>query len=116
LLVGCPEAAGEKSEAAAVSRAVNSLREAENEKKPELLGALRATECSAPDVCRVRSACLVAYELHVETLSRVRGMAIDGGDANAVVLDQLKQDLDRARDLGKKCTDAQGEMIRRYKL
>ena len=101
-----------------MSRAVTALREADNEKKRDLLGELRATECSAQDVCGVRSACLAAYELHVETLARVRDAALGqaAGAANAASLEGLKRDLTRARDLGERCTDAQGEMIRRYKL
>jgi hypothetical protein len=110
----CPGRPAEKSEAAAVSRAVRALREADNEKKRELLGALRAATCNTEDVCAVRSTCLAAYELHVETLARLQGAvtgATDGGS-----LDALKSDLGRARDLASACADAEGEMIRRYRL
>jgi len=98
-----------------VSRAVTSLREADNEKKADLLAVLRRTACATEDVCAVRSACLAAYELHVETLARVGAvLAPDAGDTTA--LDAVKRDLGRAHDLASKCTDAQGELIRRYKL
>ena len=116
LLVGCPDGARGKSEAAAVSRAVNSLRDADNEKKPELLSSLRAIECSAADVCAVRSACLAGYEVLVETLQRVREVAANPDAGSGTAVDGLKRDLARAADLTAKCTDAQGEMIRRYKL
>jgi hypothetical protein len=111
---GCPGNRPDKSEAAAVSRAVRALREADNEKKPELLAALRSAPCTGADVCAVRSACLAAYELHVQTLSRMRDAVTGSADAGA--LDALKSDLGRARDLAGTCTDAEGEMIRRYKL
>lgn len=111
---GCPGNRPDKAEAAAVSRAVRTLREADNEKKPELLAALRSAACTSEDVCAVRSACLAAYELHVQTLARLRDAVTGSADAGA--LDALKSDLARARDLTGTCTDAEGEMIRRYKL
>jgi hypothetical protein len=114
LASGCPGSPAEKPEAAAVSRAVRALRDADNAKKSELLGALRATACNSEDVCAVRSACLAAYELHVDTLARLKGAVT--GEADAGALDGLKHDLERARELAAACTDAEGEMIRRYKL
>jgi hypothetical protein len=112
----CENASEHKAEAAAVNHAVSSLRDADNAKKRDFLGALRAITCSAPDVCAVRSACLAAYELHVSVMDRVREAANgpDGGDPAA--LDALKTDLKRSLDLAGTCTDAQGEMIRRHKL
>jgi hypothetical protein len=116
LLVGCPDGSRDKSEAAAVSRSVTSLRDADNEKKRDHLASLRATECSAPDVCAVRSTCLAGYEVLVETLRRVREIAANPDAGSGTGVDELKRDLARASDLTAKCTDAQGEMIRRYKL
>jgi hypothetical protein len=111
----CGNASEHKAEAAAVNHAVTSLRDADNAKKRDFLGALRAITCSAPEVCAVRSACLAAYELHVSVMDRVReAKSADGGDAAA--LDMLKADLKRSLDLTGTCTDAQGELIRRYKL
>ena len=113
--IACESSAERKAEAAAVNHAITSLRDADNAKKRDFLGALRALTCSAPDVCAVRSACLAAYELHVGVMDRVRdAKGADGGDAAA--LDTLKADLKRSLDLTGTCTDAQGEMIRRYKL
>jgi hypothetical protein len=116
LLVGCPEGSRDKSEAQAVSRAVNLLRDADNDAKPKLLDSLRATECTAADVCAVRSACLAGYELMVGTLARVGDVASRPDAGSGPLLDGLKRDLGRASELTAKCTDAQGEMIRRYKL
>jgi len=115
LASACPSESSEKSEAATVSRSVTAVREADNEKKPALLKMLRDTACSSEDICAVRSACLAAYGLHVETLERAsEAVRSDAGDAAS--LDALKNDLARARDLASKCTDLQGELIRRYKL
>jgi hypothetical protein len=116
LLVGCPDGSRDKSEAAAVSRAVTSLRDADNEKKRGHLASLRATECSAADVCAVRSTCLAGYEVLVETLERVREVAANADAGSGTAVDGLKRDLARAAELTTKCTDTQGEMIRRYKL
>jgi hypothetical protein len=115
--VGCPGGSTEKAEAAAVSRAITSLREADNEKKRELIGALRDTSCSEPDICSVRSRCLAAYELHVEVLTRLGTvMATVGAQGNPGDVEAMKRDLARSRELASACTDAQGEMIRKYKL
>ena len=101
-----------------MSRAVTALRDADNQKKRELLAALRDTPCTVEDVCAVRSACLVAYELHVTTLTQMNSVTwlanAQNGTADAV--DRMKRDLSRARELASKCTDLQGELIRRHKL
>jgi hypothetical protein len=114
----CPSESSEKSEAATVSRAVTAVRDADNQKKRELLSALRETACETPDICAVRSACLAAYELHVEVLARMEGvMWLADAQSGAVgAVDQMKRDLARSRELASKCTDLQGELIRRYRL
>ena len=118
LLNGCPGSSAEKSEADAVSRAVTSLRDADNEKKRELLAVLRDTPCSFEDVCAVRSACLAAYELHVTTLAQMNSVTwlADAQNGAADAVDRMKRDLSRARELASKCTDLQGELIRRHRL
>ena len=117
LLAGCPDGSTDKSEAAAVSRAVTSLREADNEKKRELLDTLRSAPCSQPDICSVRSRCLAAYELHIDVLNRLGSvMATVGAQGKPGDVDTMKRDLERSRELASACTDAQGEMIRKYKL
>jgi len=101
-----------------VSRAVTALRDADNEKKRELLAVLRDASCSKPDICAVRSQCLAAYELHVEVLTRLGGVVanVGAGAGNPGDLDAMKRDLARSRELATACTDAQGEMMRKYKL
>jgi hypothetical protein len=114
-LGGCQSSPPEKSEAAAVSRAVNSLRDAENERKREHLEALRTTPCSVAEICAVRSQCLAAYELHVDVLARLASTSKTGPD-NPESVERMKRDLARSHELGKTCIDAQGALIRRYKL
>lgn len=99
-----------------MSRAVTGLRDADNAQKRELLAALRATPCETADVCAVRSACLAAYELHVDSLTHLADVAKRDAAADAAALDAVKAELERARELASKCTDLQGEMVRRYKL
>jgi hypothetical protein len=115
-LAACESSAPAKAEAAAVSHAVNVLRDADNEKKRDLLAALRNTSCSAADVCAVRSQCLAAYELHVDVLARLATLTAKADSGNVGEVERTKADLTRSHDLGKACVDAQGEMIRRYKL
>ncbi len=116
-LAGCPGGSTDKAEAAAVSRAVTSIREADNEKKRDLLAVLRDTPCNQPDICAVRSKCLAAYELHVDVLTRLGSvMATVGAKGNPGDIEAMKRDLARSRELTSGCTDAQGELIRKYKL
>ena len=98
--------------------AVTSLRDADNEKKPELLATLRDTPCSHADICAVRGQCLAAYELHVEVLRRLAGVManVGAGAGNQGDLEGMKRDLGRSKELTGECTDAQGEMMRKYKL
>jgi hypothetical protein len=116
LASGCPSASPEKSEAAVVNRGVTALRDADNAQKHEVLAVLRATPCETADICAVRSACLAAYELHVESLARLAGVAARDAAPEPADLDAVKSELGRARELASKCTDLQGEMVRRYKL
>ena len=100
-----------------MSRAVTTLRDADNQKKRDLLAVLRDTRCSEADICAVRSKCLAAYELHVEVLTRLGTvMANVGAGTGNTDVETMKRDLARSKELASACTDAQGEMIRRYKL
>lgn len=101
-----------------MSRVVTALRDADNEKKREQLAVLRDTSCSEADICAVRSQCLAAYELHVEVLTRLGAVMANVGarTGNTGDVEAMKRDLARSKELASACTDAQGEMIRRYKL
>lgn len=121
LLAGCPASDGaERSEAAALSRAIDTVRGADNAKKPDALQTLRAAPCTFPDICAVRSACIAAYELHVRALGAVAtaGTLMDAGDPPkaAELLRTAEADLARASQLADGCTSAQGEMQRRYRV
>jgi len=119
LLAGCVTSeADARSEAAHLGRAIDALREADNAAKGTHLAKLRATVCSVPDVCAVRSACISGYELHVRALERLAiamTAAADGGtESAAALLDSARSDLERARALTQRCTETQGEMVRKY--
>lgn len=120
-LSGCPASDGpERAEAAAVSRAIDALRAAENPKKPDLLQALRESPCTFSDICAVRSACIAAYELHVRALGAVGDATklVDAGDAAkaAEILSSAEAELKQASQLADGCTSAQGDMQRRYRV
>jgi hypothetical protein len=103
-----------------VSRAVDSLRSAENPQKAALLAALRGVPCSVPEVCATQSLCVAAYEGHVhalELIERVKTVA-----STAPVAD-VKADLAAAEAslaLAKTQTDAcatkQGELVRAFRV
>jgi len=119
LLAGCAKEAEPRSEAAHVGRAIDALRDADNAAKSAHLARLRATSCSVPDVCAVRSTCLSGYELHAKalhSLATAMVAAADGGPQSAAaLLDSARSDLERARTLTQRCTEAQGEMVRKYR-
>lgn len=122
-LAGCRKdeaQARARSEAAAVSRAVDALRAADNDKKPVFLQALRDVPCTEPDVCAVRSACLAAYELHVRALARLGDARrlVDAGALAGVAaeLDAAQDELARAKTLTDDCTTQQGELVRRHRV
>jgi len=49
-------------------------------------------------------------------LARLASTSKAGAPAQTSDLARMKQDLARSHELGKACIDAQGAMIRRYKL
>jgi len=119
VLGGCATSESDaRTEAAHLGRAIDALRNADNAAKTAHLANLRATVCSVADVCAVRSTCLSGYELHLRALERLATAmtaAADGGtQAAAAVLESARTDLERARTLTERCTDAQGEMVRKY--
>jgi hypothetical protein len=109
-----------RSEAAAVSRAVEALRNADNAQKSAPLAALRAVACSIPDICAVQSFCVAAYEEHIRVLTLI--VAINDNAASAPA-DTLKEGLASAEAglTGAKartdeCATKQGELARRYRV
>ncbi len=109
-----------RSEAAAVSRAVEALRNADNTQKSVPLAALRAVPCSIPDICAVQSFCVAAYEEHARVLTLIA--AINDNAASAPP-DTLKDGLataeaglTRAKAQTDQCATRQGELARRYRV
>ena len=109
-----------RSEASRLSHAIDALRNAENAAKAPHLRGLRETPCTEPDVCAVRSACVAGYELHLGALTVMAGaqaaLADAGPEAAERLLDQAKADLERAHGLTERCTEAQGELVRKYRV
>ncbi len=122
LLTGCPGDRSDKSEAAAIDRAIDALRDAPNDQKG---GALAAAPGAAVrpgrDLRGAQSACVVGYELYVSgitELERTKKLAAsgDGGPELGAALSSAQATLERAKPLTERCTDAQGELARKYRL
>jgi len=121
LLPACD--AGERaarSEAAAVSRAIDAVRNADNAVKSRPLAALRGTACSVADICAVLSYCVAAYEQHVgalELLARVKASVATAPAASvAATLAEAEQSLGRAKTSTDECATRQGQMARHYRV
>ena len=115
-----------KSEAAALVRAIDELRDAPNSgKRPRLL-ELERVACSDPDLCALKRACTLAYRRHLRALESARslrhalkgdaGGLIDASTPTAELVSQAQHDLQRARRLARRCTELEGEVLRRYGL
>jgi hypothetical protein len=121
LLTGCPGDRAEKSEAAAIDRAIDALRDAPNDKKSSALAALRSLPCSVPEICGAQSACVAGYELYVSGITALElGKRLaaegDGGPELGAALSSSQATLERAKPLTERCADSQGELARKYKL
>ena len=109
-----------RSEAAAVSRAIDAVRTADNAAKAAPLAALRAVPCAAPEVCAVQSYCVAAYEKHVSVLGMLAEARANVATAPAASVVQTlataERGLGEARTLTDDCATRQGEMARRFKV
>lgn len=119
--LSCNEAENQaRSEAGVLSRAVDGVRNADNAEKAKALDALRSAKCSHPDVCRVQSGCLRAYELHVSAVQSAAEAQkyIDAGSPEraAAALVNAERDLKTSGELAQQCTDLQGELVRKFRL
>jgi hypothetical protein len=118
--LGCSGSCAEpahRDEAATLSRAIDSLRDAPNAAKAAYLDELRKAPCSHGDTCGLRDRCADAYALHVEALARIDA-ARKESDVAKQLLGVTKAELELKQALTKTaaCTDAQGELIRAHKL
>ncbi len=124
-LLGCrsQEARALEAEAARIGRAVDALRDAPNEAKAPLLGALEAEACDDSETCGLKALCSRAYSRHVEGLdksARVKAMlAPDAGAEQAgaavALLKEAESALAEAAQLTEDCAAKQGELRRRLK-
>jgi hypothetical protein len=107
-----------RPEAAAVSRAVDAVRNAPNADKSGPLKALRATACTVADICAVQSYCVAAYEQHVNALGLLAEAKASVATAPvasvAETVAAVQQGLARAKTLTDECATRQGEMARHY--
>jgi hypothetical protein len=118
---GCSKGDGPaRSEAAAVSRSIEALRDADNGKKAELLGALRSVPCSVPDICAVQSFCASAYDEHVKVLALIEAAKAAASSAPPETLRDAiataQAGLTRAKAQTDTCATQQGELARRYRV
>lgn len=119
--LGCKSQA-EREEARDVARIahrVDELRDAPNNAKVAPLAALKAEACKQPKVCELKTICVQAYELHVESIqasSKVRQRLRESDDAQpaaALSLLQLaEKNLAKARALIDRCIALEGELER----
>jgi hypothetical protein len=112
LLLVCLACDGaERREAQTMIAAVQRFRSADLAAAPSALEALRATPCTAADVCEVRRACVEAGEATASALTLKgavkRGLdAIEGG--------QLPKDAAEARGLPAKLEEAERLLKKGY--
>ena len=110
-----------RREAGRLSRSIDELRAASNaEKRPRLL-AMRQLTCSEKDVCKARDACVDAYAHYVRSVEAKNAVRRDldndgGSDRSAELLERSRRDLERSRELNRKCLAEQGALRRRYRL
>jgi hypothetical protein len=121
LLFGCPAGDGPaRSEAAAVSRGIEALRNADNAQKSAPLAALRALPCSVADVCAVQSLCVAAYEGHVQALALIERVKATARTAPVETVQRSLTEAERALERAKQGTDdcatKQGELVRKYRV
>jgi hypothetical protein len=118
---GCSKSDGPaRSEAAAVSRAIEALRDADNPRKSTLLSALRAVPCSVPDICAVQSFCAAAYDEHVKVLELIDAAKAAASSAPADTLRDAigaaQAGLVRVKTQTDTCATQQGELARHYRV
>lgn len=123
LTAGCRSGASRQLEAEALglARYIDALRNAPNDAKPVLLGALRSARCQSAEACALRELCVDAYTRHVEALnasSRARALLAepDGGTSASIAAAQqiarAELELERGSALASRCASAQGELLR----
>lgn len=116
--------AAEKAEAGTLCRAVDTLRDAPNPAKEQLMGTLEHAPCQTPDLCALKQLCLSGYAEHLRGLAETnRAKAAlgaresdPGNDAEAAhALDAAQTALKKAAPLLARCADDEAAAQRKYK-
>lgn len=102
LLVGCNIEA--KQEADSLVRAMERFRKAENKDKPELIGLVKNTKCSAADVCSARAECLAYADATARALVLKRDVELS---LLAVESGAVPKDSEEAKALPRKLDEAE---------
>ncbi len=95
---------GARQEAAQVAEAMDRFRKAENPSKPAMLSALANVQCSHPDVCSARAACVASAE---PTATSLRLKSEVEQALRAVEKGNLAKDTAEAEALGPKLDQAE---------
>lgn len=113
-----------RADVARVAHAADVLRNAPNDAKEPLVLELAHTRCRSQDACRLKRACLAAYQRELKALEGVaavrHALAADGGRAQAERAGSLlalsERELEQAHRLSRRCADLEGKLERRYKF
>ncbi len=108
-------------EAVRITSAIHALRQAPNADKAPLLEALARTDCSAAELCALRTTCVDGYRRHTGALANLaqarRELGADrGAEAAKRLLTQAEADLAAARQQVGRCTREEAEVRRKYRL
>jgi len=114
----------ERAEAGRIAHAIAALRDAPNEAKPPRIAALDSEKCTSEALCELKRVCVDAYRTHVRGLeaARIAARALDSdGESQAreriaELVAASERDLVRARELVRRCSDLESEVVRRFGL
>jgi len=123
---GCrsSEARRLEAEVAALSHAIDNLRNAPNDGKATLLEALEKVTCERPEACQLKQSCVAAYQRHragLEASERARALLADKeGGTGAVIsaaseLNRAQIELEHARTMTDRCSADQGALLRKVR-
>lgn len=108
-----------------MSRAIDQLRAADNDRKAPLLERLAAEPCE--ELCSLKEVCGGAYREHVAALDAIRTarsltaeLSAEPGDEEqarvAAQLEEAQRRLETARERSGECLDEQGAVKLRLRL
>jgi hypothetical protein len=121
-LLACPDSREAKvaGSAGQVARAIELVRNADNDAKRAPLAALGKVACGSPEVCAVRDVCVEAYKLHVDAVEMTqlaKEAAANGKTPRAtLLLIEAQKKLSLSGPPVANCVEREGELRRRFKL